>query len=343
MPVRRSGAPMLNQGRQETSALSGRGMARRFGLEEMPSIVSRSVRGAQITVSELRVNQPHGRLTEPLPRDDAYMFCLNLCEVPLNSYWEEGRHVGDYRLQPGQTAISDLRCEPQGIIDHPRHMLLMYLPRATINAVADDAGAPQIDELRFQPGAATIDETVKHLGLSLLPALRAPEQVSRLYMDHVALALTAHVAQTYGGIHALSPPVQGGLAYWQERRSKEMLAGDLSGATPLHEIAAACGLSASHFSRAFRRSTGLAPHAWLIQARVEAAQAMLRRREVSLSEIALACGFADQSHFTRIFTQRVGLSPGAWRTVVRVETRTTRSAFDETDASEAAEPEGPAS
>ena len=304
---------MMNQGRPETSAYSGQRLARPFGLEEMPSIVSRSVRGAQVAVSELRVNHPHGNLTDPLPRDDAYMFCLNLSEVRLNSYWEEGRHVGNYRLQPGQTAISDLRCEPQGIIDHPRHMVLFYLPRATLNALADEVGAPQIEELQIAAGAGTADDTINHLGLSLMPALSVPEQVSRLFMDHVALALTAHVAHAYGGVRVLSPPVQGGLAIWQERRAKEMLAGDLSGATSLHQVAAECELSTSHFSRAFRRSTGLAPHAWLIQARVDAAKVMLRTQDTSLSEIALECGFTDQSHFTRIFNQRVGQSPGVWR------------------------------
>ena len=132
-------------------------------------------------------------------------------------------------------------------------------------------------------------------------------------MDHLTSAVAAHVAQTYGGMQPCSRPVQGGLAPWQEKRSKDMLAGDLTGATPLHDIARACGLSVSHFSRAFRRSTGSSPHAWLLQMRVEAAKAMLRRRDASLSMIALGCGFADQSHFTRVFTRRVGLSPGAWR------------------------------
>ncbi len=129
----------------------------------------------------------------------------------------------------------------------------------------------------------------------------------------MTLGLGAHVAQTYGGMQARSRPLQGGLAPWQEKRSKEMLASDLAGAMPLSEIATACGLSISHFSRAFRRSTGLAPHAWLLHVRVEGAKAMLRQREASLSMIALACGFADQSHFTRVFTRHVGLSPGAWR------------------------------
>jgi AraC family transcriptional regulator len=146
--------------------------------------------------------------------------------------------------------------------------------------------------------------------------LRAPEQVSRLFIDHLTLAMAAHVAQTYGGMLSYVRPAQGGLARWQEKRSKAMLAGDLAGATPLHEIAHACGLSVSHFSRAFRRSTGLAPHAWLLQTRVESAKAMLRRRDATLAMVALACGFADQSHFTRVFTRRVGVSPGAWRKYV---------------------------
>jgi AraC family transcriptional regulator len=112
-----------------------------------------------------------------------------------------------------------------------------------------------------------------------------------------------------------SRTIQGGLAPWQEKRAKEMLAGDLTGSTPLHEIATACGISVSHLSRAFRRTTGLAPHAWLLQARIEAAKGMLRKRNIALPEVARSCGFADQSHFTRVFTQRVGVSPGAWRRI----------------------------
>jgi AraC-like DNA-binding protein len=120
-------------------------------------------------------------------------------------------------------------------------------------------------------------------------------------------------AQSFGGMQTVSRPLKGGLSPWQEGRSKEMIAGDLTGATPLREIAEACGLSTSHFSRAFRKSTGLAPHAWLIQSRVKSAKAMLRKNDASLFTIARACGFADQSHFARVFKRRVGLSPGAWR------------------------------
>jgi AraC-like DNA-binding protein len=58
---------------------------------------------------------------------------------------------------------------------------------------------------------------------------------------------------------------------------------------------------------------GIAPHNWLLTRRIEVAKEQLRSSQLSLSDVALACGFADQSHFTRVFTRMVGVSPGAWR------------------------------
>jgi len=106
---------------------------------------------------------------------------------------------------------------------------------------------------------------------------------------------------------------RGGLAPWQARRAKELLNANLDGKLPLSQLAEKCGLSTRHFARAFRQSTGVPPHRWLLSRRVDRAKDLLRDPALSLAEVALACGFADQSHFTRMFTTLVGLSPGLWR------------------------------
>ncbi len=137
--------------------------------------------------------------------------------------------------------------------------------------------------------------------------------MNQLFVDHVLFALGVHVAQTYGGMRPLSRPVRGGLAPWQVRRAKEILSANLDGRVSLKEVAKECGLSVSHFSRAFRRTTGVAPHHWLMTRRVEAAKEKLRDGRSSLLDAALASGFSDQSHLTRVFAGIVGLSPGAWR------------------------------
>jgi AraC family transcriptional regulator len=91
----------------------------------------------------------------------------------------------------------------------------------------------------------------------------------------------------------------------------------LDSSISLKEVARECGLSLSYFSRAFRRSMGIPPHTWLLQHRIEVAKEKLRDHRLSVSQVALACGFADQSHLTRVFTSMVGLSPAAWRRVVK--------------------------
>jgi AraC family transcriptional regulator len=307
---------MMRAGQSPQIGAYGRSLGTRYGAEDAPAIVTRSLHAAEVAITEIRVHRPPGRLSDPIPRVDAYMICLMLRDIPNNAYWEEGRQVSANSLRAGDVTIHDLMREPRAVIDTPIHSLLCYIPSAALNALADQAGVPRIRELRYERGLGLSDDTIKHIGLSILPALRTPDRVSRQFTDYVTLALVSHCAHTYGGMQMVSRPLKGGLAPWQEKRSKEMLAGDLTGATPLHDVAAACGLSVSHFSRAFRKSIGIAPHAWLLGARVEAAKAMLRRGDASLSAVARTCGFADQSHLARVFSSRVGLSPGAWRKMV---------------------------
>ena len=112
---------------------------------------------------------------------------------------------------------------------------------------------------------------------------------------------------------ARADAARGGLSPWQVRRACERLDSDLGGTLSLQQIAAEFGLSVSHFSRAFRISTGLPPHQWLLRQRVKAAKQLMTLRDLPLSEIAISVGFANQSHLTKVFSAQVGVSPAAWR------------------------------
>jgi AraC-like DNA-binding protein len=74
-----------------------------------------------------------------------------------------------------------------------------------------------------------------------------------------------------------------------------------------------CGPSRGYFIRGFKKTTGKAPHQWILSQRVECARGLLMKTDMSLADVALACGFADQGHFTRVFFGATGLPPGAWR------------------------------
>ena len=110
-----------------------------------------------------------------------------------------------------------------------------------------------------------------------------------------------------------APQTRGGLPPGAMRRVREHVEMHLSESIDLATLAAIAGLSLYHFARAFRRSAGVAPHQYLVQRRVERAQDLLARTELSLAEIALATGFSDQSHFARHFRQMFGITPGQFR------------------------------
>jgi transcriptional regulator GlxA family with amidase domain len=107
------------------------------------------------------------------------------------------------------------------------------------------------------------DDVMLHLALSLVPAFDRPGDMSKLFADHVAAAIVIHMAGTYGGLRPKGGPHQGGLAPWQERRVKEMMAADLRGDMGLGALASACGLSVGHFARSFKKTTGTTAHKWL--------------------------------------------------------------------------------
>jgi AraC family transcriptional regulator len=295
-----------------TSEGYGQRLAERLRAEQAHAIVTRVLRAADMAVTETRCDDPVLGLSHSIQREDAFLVALTLRDFPNRQYWEDGRQMPVCDLRTGQVDFHDLKRDPVALLDKPYHDLFFYLPRSALDAIADEADAPRIGDLNHKP-VAIDDTTISSLGRAILPALSHPDQASQLFVDHVLLAVGVHVAQTYGGMRALPLPARGGLAPWQVRRAKEILCNNLDGRVQLKEVARECRLSVSHFSRAFRRSMGAAPHNWLLARRVEAAEEKLRDDRLTLLDVALACGFADQSHLTRVFTRMVGVSPGAWR------------------------------
>jgi AraC family transcriptional regulator len=290
----------------------GQQLAERLRAEHAPAVVTHVLRSADMAVTETRSDDPVPGLSGSLQREDAFLVTLTLRDYPNRVYWEDGRQVSVCDIRTGQTCIHDLKRDPVALLDKPYNVLFFYLPRCALNAIADDAEAPHIGDLAYEP-VAVDDSTISSLGAAVLPALSRPDQASQLFIDHVVLAVGVHVAQTYGGMRPLLRPVRGGLAPWQVRRAQDILRSNLDGSVSIKEVARECHLSVSHFSRAFRRTLGVAPHNWLLARRVELAKEKLRDGRLSLSDVAAVCGFSDQSHLTKVFTRMVGLSPGAWR------------------------------
>lgn len=118
--------------------------------------------------------------------------------------------------------------------------------------------------------------------------------------------------------HTYLPPVQinnanARLSCWQERAAKKLMMENLDCSIQIATVAKECCLSRSHFSRAFKNTTGHSPRDWLQLARMTLAKKLLEQTDFSVSHVGFECGFADQPHFTRMFTRNVGMTPRKWR------------------------------
>jgi AraC family transcriptional regulator len=93
----------------------------------------------------------------------------------------------------------------------------------------------------------------------------------------------------------------------------ELIEARLDQRLALAELAAAAGLSPSHFKPLFKASTGLAPHQFVIRRRVERARALLLDGRLPMAQVALESGFAHQSHMARAMRRILRTTPGALR------------------------------
>jgi len=211
----------------------------------------------------------------------------------------------------GDALFYDLNAVDRANMSTPFHSLHFYLSRGFLTELAADLRVPRIEG--FRPGRDELvrDPFIWRMGRSVRPALAAPFEANQLYASHVMLSLGIYCCATYGGMHTPRTG-PGGLSTWQQRVAKELIEAHIDGTLALSRIAESCGLSTSHFAHAFKVSVGMAPHKWLLHRRVERAKHLLTR-PVSLTDIALECGFADQSHSTRVFRAATGQSPGAWK------------------------------
>ena len=291
----------------------GQRLGEALRVENGPAIVTRALRTADMAVTEIRCDNPLAQMSGPIQQEDAFLVSLYLRDSPNCEYWEGGRRASVCDQRIGESPFHALKRDPAALIHKPYHCLAFYLPRAALDAIANDANAPPIRDLNYKPGAGVNDLTISGLGSLLLPTLSHPDQANPLFVDHILLALGLHVAQAYGGMRPMSRPARGGLTPWQERRAREILHANIKRGVALKEVARECGLSVGYFSHAFRRTLGVAPHKWLIEQRIVLSKEKLRDDGLSLSDVAAECGFSDQSHLTRVFRQTVGVSPGAWR------------------------------
>jgi len=290
-----------------------RSVGRFVGLEQPRTLSTRFLQVAEIVGTRVNRSQVDQGTPVHMERSNGYLLCLQRRYLPSYHYWVNGKPVSSMPLHGGQFLLLDLNEDHASVTKGTVDCLSMYTSAEALQRFQEEHDLRPMGKLRTANGVALSDPMISNLGECLVPAFERPDLLSRLFADQLAAALMTHLSAFYSEQPTALQRVRGGLARRHERLAKEMLLANLDGEIGLEELARTCGLSRSHFARAFKASVGLSPFQWLVTQRVEHAKSMLLNSDLPVGEIGLDSGFSDQSHFTRIFMKYTGITPAAWR------------------------------
>lgn len=188
----------------------------------------------------------------------------------------------------------------------------IYFHEAVVNHVVANAFDRDPASVELQEGLGDHDPLLGALSLALLDELGSGSS-NRAYLDDLTHLLLCRILRLHSNAERSTSGARYTLAPFRLRRAIDFIESSLAQSIGVPEIAAASGISAYHFSRAFRQATGRAPYAYLIERRIACAKAMLAKQDMALTVIAQHCGFASLSQFSRMFRQATGVAPSSFR------------------------------
>jgi AraC family transcriptional regulator len=166
------------------------------------------------------------------------------------------------------------------------------------------------DRIELIPHFATIqDVLIQGVLLTLKEEMVASKIGSYLFIDQLKTTLVTHLLRKYGVQKVQIASYADGLPRYKLNRVIDYIEANLDQEMSLETLARQVDMSQFYFSRLFKQSLGITPHQYVIQQRVKRAKQLLRKGELSLVEIALECGFANQGHLNRYFKRLTGVTP----------------------------------
>jgi len=226
-----------------------------------------------------------------------------------------GKSLATGTARPGVVTIIPAGSSARWDIPGPVDVIQLYLPRTTLERVIREADASAPSDLLERTGHP--DAITSSLLMSAADVLEGNSSLDALFRQQLTDLLATRLLAAHTGAPATFEPATGGLSPHALRRTIERLRSDKDADVSLAALASDAGLSRFHFCRAFKESTGLSPHAWLRQQRLERAMNRLCETDASIELVAAELGYASQTAFTAAFKKLTGETPSEWRRRMR--------------------------
>lgn len=265
-----------------------------------PSVSADLVRRTGLAREETSITSPN------------HLFVLN-----LRGSSDEGQHFLDgkptafVRRRPGSILFMPAGCKWMGWeagASSAAYLAIRVEPQLVTELLGSKEKCPGI-LLRAELGSE--DPVLTNAARGIAAEMRDQSPLGTLLVESYVGIMFAQLLRLQR--YAPATPRSGGLPPAKLSRVIARIEEDLDADLSLSKLSDLAGLSIPHFCRAFKESVGVAPYTFILKSRIARAKEFLRHSELSVTDIALSCGFSNSSHFANLFRREVGMTPTAFR------------------------------
>jgi AraC family transcriptional regulator len=203
---------------------------------------------------------------------------------------------------------SSWRC-PTKEIDRPKKQQMHIWLKPELLKQAAEASDIAIDRLDLVNSFGQQDTQLHHIAMLLLAELQSNSIMGQLYVESLTQVLVIHLLRHYSTFAQPITFETRSLSHTRLQQAIEYIHAHLDRDLSLAEIAGVVNISSTYFANLFKRATGISPHQYVVQQRVERAKFLLLKTDLVIADIALQVGFSNQSHLTRHFRRLIGVTP----------------------------------
>jgi AraC family transcriptional regulator len=231
---------------------------------------------------------------------------VNLVQRRCGRVYQRTLHAGDVIIAPAG--------EPRALRHKEETELVkLRLAPSFVAGIIEDLVANGSGPVELLDNFGARDAHIEDIARRLVGELKADALAGRLYAESLAAELAVHLLRHYSTASKLVNGAPSMLPRYKLQRVTDYINDNLREDLTLGKISAVLSMSPYHFAHAFRQTTGLAPHRYVIQRRIERARFLLRETDLSITEIANEVGYANQSNFSVVFHQFTGQTPRSFR------------------------------
>jgi len=246
----------------------------------------------------------HRRRAEAETPSDRYVLGIALRRTRIRLI-SGAREILDGAMAAGTVYVTGPSERLVAEFQSPCDFVHLYIAERCLPWPAAPAETASRAGIRDLNGAVSRDPLAAQLARTLTDSIHAHNP---LYLESIARTVLLRLAMRSGRCITRTC-----LPKWRLTRVQEYVMTHLASPISLADLAGATGLSRSYFAAQFRAATGCRPHEYVMEQRVERAQAMLAEGDTPIVEVALSVGFQTQAHFSTVFKRLTGASPARWR------------------------------